>query len=31
MVLVVKNLAGDMRGKFDLWGLEDPLEEKMVT
>ena len=31
MVLVVKNRAGDMRGKFDLWSLEDPLEGKMVT
>ena len=26
---MVKNL--EIRGEFDLWGLEDPLEEEMVT
>ena len=31
VALVVKNLAGDKRGKFDPWGVEDPLEEEMAT
>ena len=31
VALVVKNLAGDMRGEFDLWFWDHPLGEEMAT